>query len=207
MMLEKFDLLLLTICAWVFLVATSILLISSPPVFSAVFDTVHENNNSSQAYSVFNLTVPIWQGVTGDADVKKPAQLTDAEISHLVDIKILLTNLYISAVICGGFITLRLFFFNTSFAKVSKLLLSSTLTFLLLILAVALSSWQWFFEKFHGIFFTSGSWQFPRNSILLELFPQNFWQVYGIVFGVVFLLLVVLFWKLFTKNVIIKKED
>ncbi|MFZ1721757.1 MAG: DUF1461 domain-containing protein [Microgenomates group bacterium] len=199
-MLEKFDLILLTIFAWVLLVATTIFLISSPPVFSAVFETVHENKIVSKAYPVFNLTVPFWQVVIGDAEDKKPAQLTDAEISHLVDIKILLTNLYIYAIICGGFITLRLIFYKTSFAKVSKLLLFSTLIFLLLTLAVALISWNWFFEKFHSLFFTAGSWQFPRDSILLEFFPQNFWQVYGIVFGVAFLLLVVLFWILLSKK-------
>jgi integral membrane protein (TIGR01906 family) len=39
----------------------------------------------------------------------------------------------------------------------------------------AISFWQ-FFTLFHGLFFSSGSWQFEFSDSLIRLFPLPFWQ-------------------------------
>jgi integral membrane protein (TIGR01906 family) len=39
----------------------------------------------------------------------------------------------------------------------------------------AISFWQ-FFTLFHGLFFTSDSWQFQFSDTLIRLFPMRFWQ-------------------------------
>jgi integral membrane protein (TIGR01906 family) len=37
------------------------------------------------------------------------------------------------------------------------------------------------FETLHGLFFTSGTWVFPANSLLINLFPESFWMGMGVV--------------------------
>jgi len=34
---------------------------------------------------------------------------------------------------------------------------------------------QWFFVKFHHLFFEGESWLFPRTDTLIQLFPEQFW--------------------------------
>jgi integral membrane protein (TIGR01906 family) len=36
-----------------------------------------------------------------------------------------------------------------------------------------------FFSAFHGLFFRAGTWTFPYDSLLIQLFPQPFWMVAG----------------------------
>jgi integral membrane protein (TIGR01906 family) len=36
-----------------------------------------------------------------------------------------------------------------------------------------------FFAAFHGLFFTSGTWTFPYDSLLIRLFPEPFWAASG----------------------------
>jgi uncharacterized membrane protein len=36
-----------------------------------------------------------------------------------------------------------------------------------------------FFSAFHGLFFQAGTWTFPYDSLLIQLFPEPFWMVAG----------------------------
>ncbi|PWU22977.1 hypothetical protein C5B42_04530 [Candidatus Cerribacteria bacterium 'Amazon FNV 2010 28 9'] len=36
------------------------------------------------------------------------------------------------------------------------------------------------FPLFHMIFFPQGNWQFPDSSLLIQLFPDLFWQLYSV---------------------------
>lgn len=36
-----------------------------------------------------------------------------------------------------------------------------------------------FFAAFHGLFFRAGTWMFPADSLLIELFPERFWMTAG----------------------------
>jgi uncharacterized membrane protein len=45
--------------------------------------------------------------------------------------------------------------------------------------AFALSDFEWFFSAFHGLFFRAGTWTFPFDSLLIQLFPEPFWAVLG----------------------------
>ncbi|PKQ16881.1 MAG: hypothetical protein CVT67_03725 [Actinobacteria bacterium HGW-Actinobacteria-7] len=50
---------------------------------------------------------------------------------------------------------------------------------LVLAAAFALSDFEWFFSAFHGLFFRAGTWTFPFDSLLIQLFPEPFWAVLG----------------------------
>jgi uncharacterized membrane protein len=35
------------------------------------------------------------------------------------------------------------------------------------------------FTWFHGLFFSAGTWEFPYDSLLIQLFPEGFWIAAG----------------------------
>ena len=41
-----------------------------------------------------------------------------------------------------------------------------------------------FFAAFHGLFFASGTWTFPSDSLLIRLFPERFWIASGAAWAV-----------------------
>lgn len=55
----------------------------------------------------------------------------------------------------------------------------------LLAVLVATSDFDAFFAAFHGVFFADGTWTFPYDSLLIRLFPEQFWIVSGVSWGVV----------------------
>lgn len=40
-----------------------------------------------------------------------------------------------------------------------------------------------FFTWFHTLFFSAGTWTFPYDSLLIQLFPEQFWIVGGVTWG------------------------
>lgn len=46
--------------------------------------------------------------------------------------------------------------------------------------ALAVSDFDRFFSGFHGLFFESGTWTFPADALLIQLFPTAFWATAGI---------------------------
>jgi integral membrane protein (TIGR01906 family) len=41
---------------------------------------------------------------------------------------------------------------------------------------LAMMDFDRFFADFHGLFFESGTWQFPSGDLLIQLFPEPFWM-------------------------------
>jgi integral membrane protein (TIGR01906 family) len=46
-------------------------------------------------------------------------------------------------------------------------------------------AWDHFFDTFHGLFFSEGSWTFDFSDTLIRLFPIRFWQDAAITVGVI----------------------
>jgi integral membrane protein (TIGR01906 family) len=44
------------------------------------------------------------------------------------------------------------------------------------------------FAWFHGLFFSAGTWQFPADSLLIEIFPTGFWVACGVTWAALILL-------------------
>jgi len=40
-----------------------------------------------------------------------------------------------------------------------------------------------FFAWFHGLFFSAGTWEFPADSLLIQVFPMGFWMAAGMTWG------------------------
>lgn len=58
-----------------------------------------------------------------------------------------------------------------------------TLGSVLLAAGAALVDFETFFAGFHGLFFKSGTWTFPDDSLLIRLFPERFWSTAGLAWG------------------------
>lgn len=53
---------------------------------------------------------------------------------------------------------------------------------------VGTMDFEGFFAWFHGLFFAAGTWQFPANALLIEVFPEDFWMACGVLWGALVLL-------------------
>jgi hypothetical protein len=53
----------------------------------------------------------------------------------------------------------------------------------LLAVVAAFTDFSSFFAAFHGLFFKSGTWTFPADSLLIRLFPERFWELSGAAWG------------------------
>jgi integral membrane protein (TIGR01906 family) len=49
--------------------------------------------------------------------------------------------------------------------------------------AAAFLDFSAFFAAFHGLFFKSGTWLFPADSLLIRLFPERFWVASATAWG------------------------
>jgi integral membrane protein (TIGR01906 family) len=58
-----------------------------------------------------------------------------------------------------------------------------TLVGILLAASAAVIDFETFFAGFHGLFFKSGTWTFPVDSMLIRLFPERFWTTAGLAWG------------------------
>lgn len=54
-----------------------------------------------------------------------------------------------------------------------------------LLAVIALTSFDAFFSAFHGLFFAAGTWTFPSDSLLIQLFPEPFWVSAGAAWAVI----------------------
>jgi len=49
-----------------------------------------------------------------------------------------------------------------------------------LLAVVGVADFERLFTAFHGVFFKAGTWVFPADSLLIQLFPERFWALSGI---------------------------
>ena len=101
----------------------------------------------------------------------------EKEKSHLLDVKILVHRIFDFL-----FVLLVLFFllvyFNNKLNKGKnwgKILIYSGMASVLLPIILYFIPFNAVFNVFHGIFFAPGSWVFPSNSALIQMYPFDFW--------------------------------
>ncbi len=110
-------------------------------------------------------------------------KLEEREITHLQDVKRILdgatyalyalTALYLALIFALYKTTKK---FKTFVSYVKKSLLSGSILLLILLAGLALifTSFHFFFDKFHYLFFEQGTWNFPEESNLIKTFPEQF---------------------------------
>ncbi len=105
------------------------------------------------------------------------------EISHLLDVKILLNKIFILFYSCLAvflILTLFLYLINRRIYKflrgISLIFLISSSVFIFLVLLLYFFGNNFFklFENFHLIFFPQGNWAFPEGSLIITIFPFGF---------------------------------
>ena len=114
-------------------------------------------------------------------------QLTENEQAHMAEVKILFQTA--KKILAFSTILATLIFF-TSQSKIKKELLiqfKKTIRFvipaLICLLVIILFAWNEIFTIFHQIFFPNGNWSFPADSLIIQLFPDQFW--WGMAMGYV----------------------
>lgn len=58
-----------------------------------------------------------------------------------------------------------------------------TLAAVATIAILALTAWDFFFDRFHELFFAAGTWRFAFSDTLIRLFPERFWFDAAIAIG------------------------
>jgi len=83
-------------------------------------------------------------------------------------------------------------------ALASGLLAGAVVTIAFVVIAglAGTADFDAFFSAFHGVLFAEGTWTFPYDSLLIQLFPEPFWVVSGASWAVLTAVLGGLMWLL-----------
>jgi len=125
----------------------------------------------------------------GDLEIAGEAAFTPRELAHMEDVQVFTRAAFLllrvalgTVLVCGLGLGVR--------PATRTLLLRgvvrggvNTLVTAGLLMAVALVSWDFFFDSFHMLFFAEGSWQFYHSDTLIRLYPPQFWFDAALVVG------------------------
>lgn len=120
--------------------------------------------------------------------------LNDRELSHMQDVKAVVTGMRVALAVCMVVLLAATFFAVRKGSKAAVLSFYRRGAWALmgLILAVLLFvalSFNNLFTWFHQVFFASGTWQFFTSDTLIRLFPMRFWRDGFIFVGVLSMIL------------------
>lgn len=133
-----------------------------------------------------------------DAGIEALAELADElgpiynkrELRHMEDAKVLANRAFAVHVFLGVLMLVLLggLVYQGGQARrvaLRGLLGGAVLTWMLLVglTALVVLSFDWFFVRFHLIFFEGETWLFPATDSLIRLFPPQFWFDASIVIG------------------------
>lgn len=146
--------------------------------------------NSDDINFLGDLRLPLdkcWQPIPNATDC--PMYKKEA-LNHMADVKVVTQTTFTIAGILT-LITLGLFgvayrYPTYRFSIRRGLTYGSVLTLSLIItiITLALTTWDFFFDTFHEIFFEEGTWRFAFSDTLIRLYPERFWFDASITIGV-----------------------
>ena len=137
-----------------------------------------------------NLSGPRYLGdLVGDGG--QPLYLA-TEVSHMADVKSVLTAAFIAAgvMVVLGLLAL-LYLGRRSPGGIRRSLFAGalvTLALMVVLVVLAVIGWEQFFTQLHTLFFANGNWTFRLDDTLIRLFPAQFWMDAGIVIAALVLL-------------------
>ncbi len=117
----------------------------------------------------------------GDLEGEEGPLFREKELAHMVDVKVVTGRAFLAHGLLGLVIAFSLgvvLVIRDTRTRISaSLLQGSLLTIVLLIAVVALVyfNFNWFFTRFHLVFFEGDSWIFNPSDTLIRLFPTRFW--------------------------------
>ncbi|MDZ4168450.1 MAG: DUF1461 domain-containing protein [Coriobacteriia bacterium] len=113
----------------------------------------------------------------------------EAAVAHLVDVRRVLDGARVATGLLGLVLVawFAVAWRARRYDEVAAALGLGVLTTLLvpmLAVLVGVVDFDGFFTAFHGVFFASGTWTFPADSLLILTFPEPFWVLSGLAWGV-----------------------
>jgi integral membrane protein (TIGR01906 family) len=133
--------------------------------------------------------------VAGVPDATLPTTLDDGRpafdesaISHLDDVRVVLDGARVAtlaaALAAAAWIAWALRARRQRALAFSLTFGAWSVTALVALAAVvAITDFDDFFAGFHALFFEAGTWQFPADALLIQLFPEPFWAISGAAWG------------------------
>jgi len=116
----------------------------------------------------------------------RPA-FNEREIKHMVDVQVVTRRVFGLHWFSAGLIALGLLILarqSDARVRIARSLFSGSVLTIVLLGAIGLGaalSFDWFFVKFHQVFFEGNSWLFPETDTLIQLFPEPFWYAAAII--------------------------
>lgn len=108
----------------------------------------------------------------------------ESAVSHLVDVRVVMSRARTAtgmlAVIVAVWLGVRISQRRTD--RIAAGLRAGAIESAALVGLAALSGlldFERLFTAFHGLFFSAGTWQFPADSLLIQVFPEPFWMTAG----------------------------
>ena len=114
----------------------------------------------------------------------------DEALGHMEDVKVVTETTFLIAFILT-LVTVGIFGMGYRF-PVYRLAIRRGLTYgsmltlslIAIIVVLALTAWDFFFDTFHELFFEAGTWRFAFSDTLIRLFPERFWFDASITIGI-----------------------
>lgn len=130
---------------------------------------------------------------------------TQKEINHLRDVRELLKRLFLLQYIAFFLAILTLiflyFYYEKSTIRMITLMMSFFKIYIIIFLIFSIFSlifFKTFFNLLHRPFFQEKSWIFEKESLIIQLFPSNFWYL-GYMFYLIILESIFLFYFIMLK--------
>lgn len=122
-----------------------------------------------------------------------------AAVSHLRDVRRVLSG---SRSVTGALAALIAVWLGLHVARkrtagiASALRAAAVASASVVVLAVLIAAidFERFFAAFHSLFFKSGTWTFPSDSLLIQTFPEPFWVTAGVTWGGLVLIFAAALW-------------
>lgn len=156
-----------------FLVLLVILTCFNFYVFSISFHKSLINSYSTNE-SYYEIDKNTTRFVTG-FDFKYDSPFNQNEISHMTDVRnIIVTEEIIYLILI---ITLLIFLFTGQIQIFKNVKLCAIIIIVIvLVLSVIMNFFDAFFNVFHKFLFPQGNWQFPSDSLMIQIYHESFFQ-------------------------------